>query len=204
MNGGPSLHDKDKKLIQQNLIARESLITIRKGEPVFSPGEITPQWNRTEFIKLKGKPAQWTCIYYDEIKKSCSLYAHRPIECILLKCWDTVDLEKIAGKNLLNRLDIISSDDAVIQYINRHKNECSLEFLEGFNIDEIKNINEEILAELVKLVNKDLELRVEAVRKLNMNLDLELFYFGRPLFKILSQFGINSKEVNGKVILLRT
>ena len=61
-----------------------------------------------------------------------------------------------------------------------------------------------MLAELTELVNKDLGIRLEAVNSLNLNLDLELFYFGRPLFKILSQFNLLPKEVNGRVILIPT
>jgi len=72
-------------------------------------------------------------------------------------------------------------------------------------VDAFQNgtINKSTLAELTALVNKDLALRSEAILHLNLNLDLELFYFGRPLFKILSQFALIPREINGKIILIQ-
>lgn len=203
LKGGPALHIEDQKLLLQNFIDRESLITIRKGEPVFSLEESRPEWIKTELIKLKGKHAKWSCIFYNPKSSSCSIYQHRPLECILLKCWDTTELEAIAGKNLLSRFDIIPSHEPVIEYIHKHEKECSLEFIEHLLIEQNGAINKNTLAELSELVNKDLVLRSEALVHLNFTLDLELFYFGRPLFKILSQFAFIPREVNGKIKLIQ-
>jgi hypothetical protein len=121
----------------------------------------------------------------------------------LLKCWDTTELKAIAGKNLLSRFDIISSQELVIEYIHKHEKECSLEFIEHLLIEQNGAIKKNTLAELSELVNKDLVLRSEALANLNFTLDLELFYFGRPLFKILSQFALIPREVNGKIELIQ-
>jgi hypothetical protein len=51
--------------------------------------------------------------------------------------------------------------------------------------------------DLTRLVNTDLAIRSQAIAELHFSLDLELFFFGRPLFKILDQFGINTHEKNG-------
>ena len=51
--------------------------------------------------------------------------------------------------------------------------------------------------DLSELVNNDLAIRSLAYTKLNLSLDLELFFFGRPLFTILTQFGIETHEENG-------
>ena len=63
LKGGPALHIEDQKLLLQNCIDRESLITIRKGEPVFSLEQKRPEWIKTELIKLKGKHGEWSCIF---------------------------------------------------------------------------------------------------------------------------------------------
>ncbi len=47
MKGGPALHIEDKKLFLQKIIDWEYLITIRKGEPVFSLEENNPEWAKT-------------------------------------------------------------------------------------------------------------------------------------------------------------
>lgn len=203
LKGGPALHIEDKELLMQNLIERGALITIRRGEPVFSLDENRTEWARSELVKLKGKNTEWSCLFYDREKFSCSIYQHRPLECILLKCWDTFELEAIAGKNLLGRFDIIPADEPVTAYIHKHENECGLEIIKQLNIEQNGNINKNTLAELTELVNKDLVLRSEALANLNLTLDLELFYFGRPLFTILSQFALIPSEVNGKIKLIQ-
>ena len=203
LKGGPALHIKDQKLLLQNFIDRESLITIRKGEPVISLEDRKTEWIKTELVKLKGKGAKWSCVFYDQDDTSCSIYKHRPLECVLLKCWDTAELTAIAGKKLLSRFDIIPAHEPVIEYIHRHEKECSLEFIEHLIIKQNGAINRNTLAELSELVNKDLVLRSEALAHLNFTLDLELFYFGRPLFKILSQFALIPREVNGKIELIQ-
>jgi Fe-S-cluster containining protein len=204
MKGGPALHIDDKKLLIQKTINQESLITIRRGEPVFSLEESTPEWATTEIIKLKGKQAEWSCIFYDQDSSTCSIYQHRPLECILLKCWNAVELEAIAGKSLLSRFDIISPDESIIKYIHRHEKVCNLDILGQLALKPNRKFDKNTLAELNELVNKDLALRSEALMHLNLNLDLELFYFGRPLFKILSQFALIPRELNGKIILIQT
>ena len=202
--GGPALHDEDKKLLEQKYIDRENLITIRKGEPVFSLEENMVEWTENEIVKLKGTRAEWSCIYYEQEHSSCSNYQHRPLECNLLKCWDTTELEAIAGKRLLNRIDIISENEPVMNYIQRHEKECSLIILRKLMTQSQKTFENNILAELTELVNKDLAIRSEVLADLNLTLDLELFYFGRPVFKILSQFGLIPREINGKINLIQS
>jgi len=203
MKGGPALHIEDKKLLVQKCIDRESLITIRKGEPVFSLDENKTEWAGTEIIKLKGTHTEWPCIFYDQKTSSCSNYQHRPLECVLLKCWDTAELEAIAGKGLLSRFNIISQNEPVMNYIQKHEKECGLEILHQLITNPQKTIDINFLAELNELVNKDLAIRSEALIDLNFTLDLELFYFGRPVFKILSQFGLIPREINGKINLMQ-
>jgi hypothetical protein len=106
-------------------------------------------------------------------------------------------------KNLLGRLDIIASEEPIIEYIDRHEKECNLESLDQLLIAQKRKIHQNSLAELTELVNIDLALRSEALKHLNLNLDLELFYFGRPLFKILSQFDLIPREVQGEIILIQ-
>ena len=201
MKGGPALHLEDKKLLEQKFIDRESLITIRQGEPVFSLEADKPQISGKEIVKLKGKNTEWTCIFYEQETSSCSIYLHRPLECILLKCWDTTELEAVAGKKLLSRCEIISQNEPVMRYIQKHERECGLEILTQIDINNQKSIDKNVLAKLTGLVNKDLAIRSEALNQLNLTLDLELFYFGRPVFKILSQFNLIPREINGKIHL---
>jgi len=203
LGGGPALHKEDAELLKNKIIGRESLVSIRKGEPVIHPGQNRPVWSPTEIIKLKGKPSEWTCIFYDGNNSSCLIYQNRPIECVLLKCWDTAELHEIAGRDLLSRSDIIGKDEPVMQHINTHENECSLEILTRLNLDRENSVDRETLAKLNELVNRDLQLRARAQKNLSLSLELELFYFGRPVFTILSQFSLLPREVNGKIYMIQ-
>ena len=196
--GGPALHDRDRKLLECNLLEPGQLITIREGEPVFTLTAETVQPARTEIIKIKGRGSEWSCLFYGKERKSCLIYESRPLECTLLKCWDTAELEKVAGRNLLSRHDIIADDDPVLSFMALHDRECSLKDLQQIlaGIAGEKSRRQALL-DLAGLVNKDLTIRGRACGELNLDLDLELFFFGRPLFKILQQFGIETVEEHG-------
>lgn len=193
LKGGPALHIEDRELIHSGRLKPEHLITIRKGEPVFSPAAYRPEPAQSEIIKIKGRGADWTCLFFSAPYSSCSIYEHRPLECSLLKCWDTTALEKVAAKGLLSRFDILAPQEPLLPLIKKHEHECSLERLEQLLADlQGKDFPEKVIAELTDLVNRDLKIRTRACDTFHVSLTLELFFFGRPLFKILEQFGVES------------
>ncbi len=196
--GGPALHIEDKLLLHNKLLKSEHLITIRKGEPVFSPASENPEPAESEIVKIKGKGREWICFFYLDNYAGCAIYNNKPIECSLLKCWDTADLENVAGKDLLSRFDIIYQDDPLLPFIKDHEEKCSLENL-GALLSSLQDDNTKMQAlnKLTGLVNTDLILRTKACKKLHLSLQLELFYFGRPLFKILEELGITMHSQNG-------
>ena len=198
IKGGPALHYEDMNLLQSNILNQEHLITIRKGEPVFSPGAEKPEPAKSELVKIKGKGIEWICFFFKEEEAACAIYENRPLECSLLKCWETADLEKVAGQKLLSRHDIIAQNDPLLPFIIKHNDTCPLE-----NLDRLlaamnrKNSRQQALADLTLLVNADMTIRARAYARFNFSLGLELFFFGRPLFKILDQFGLKTYEKNG-------
>jgi len=188
--GGPTLHEEDRKILLEGHIGRRHLITIRKGELAFSPlsGGIEPI--SKEIIKIAGKGREWTCCLYDEKKSSCSIYAHRPLECRLLKCWDTSMLLSVIFKDTITRAGIIGRDEPVIKFIDTHEKECSVQIAEDL-ISELQNSNNAsgTIEKLTALLHHDIVLRSRAVSEFGLSLEAELFIFGRPLFKILSARG---------------
>lgn len=191
LNGGPALHFEDKILLQQKILLREHLITIRKGEPVITLDSKNPEPAAVEIVKIKGKGSDWTCYFYDSTK-GCAIYRKRPLECFLLKCWDTADLENVAGKNLVARSDLLAPGDPVHPFIQLHDDRCSLAEASRL-ISEVQTAEapEQSLLLLENLVNTDMAIRTQAIEKLHLTLDLELFCFGRPLFKFLPRYDIN-------------
>jgi Fe-S-cluster containining protein len=202
VKGGPSLHSEDLPLLESSRLRPEHLVTIRRGEPVFSLGGEKPEPAASEIIKLKGSGTEWICLFFQKKNAECTIYQNRPLECSRLKCWDTADLEKIAGRNLLRRSDLMAPGNPVLSYIATHEEKCSLENLDHLLVS-VKNRDsqKESLEELSLLVNMDLAIRSQACERLRLNVDLELFCFGRPLFKILEEFSICLQEESGRCTL---
>jgi Fe-S-cluster containining protein len=188
--GGPTLHEEDRKILLEGHIGRQHLITIRKGELAFSPlsGRIEPI--SKEIVKIAGKGREWACYLYDEQKSSCIIYAHRPLECRLLKCWDTSMLLSVIFKDTITRADLIGRDEPIIKFMDTHEKDCSVQIAEDL-ISELQNSNNdsEAIEKLTALLHRDIELRRSAVSEFGLSLEAELFIFGRPLFKILSARG---------------
>jgi len=196
--GGPALHEEDNKILLAGHIEREHLITIRKGELAFSPLSNRLEPIEREFIKIAGKGKGWVCCFFDEKKSTCTIYAHRPLECRLLKCWDTAELLSVIGQKTLSRADIISKDDPILKFIKTHEKECSLEKTEGLISALLRGKdNEALLEKLTSLVQRDLTLRSQAIAKFGLSLEEELFIFGRPLFKILGARGFQLDKIAG-------
>ena len=202
LKGGPALHPEDLSLLHDSYLLKEDLITIRQGEPLLTLSGEIPQPAPAELIKIRGRGTEWTCLFFDRQITACVIYDHRPLECTLLQCWDTAELEKVAGKNLLKRDDIIELHDPVIPFIAAQNEQCSLHMLGALLIRATQGQeHSSAMTQLTELVNADLAIRSRAYEKLQFSLELELFYFGRPLFLILSQFGITAREEHGILTL---
>lgn len=202
IKGGPALHPEDLSLLQDKYLLKEDLITIRQGEPLLTLSGGNPQSAPAELIKIRGRGAEWTCLFFDRQNTACMIYDHRPLECALLQCWDTTKLEKVAGENLLKRHDIIEMHDPVIPFIAEQNEQCPLHMLGKLLIRATHGQDlSGAMTHLTELVNADLAIRSRAHEKLRFSLELELFYFGRPLFIILKQFGIMAREEHGALML---
>ena len=191
--GGPALHKEDRKILLAGLIQREQLVTIRKGELAFSPlsGRIEPLQH--EIVKIAGKGKQWACAFHNRKESSCAIYTHRPLECRLLKCWDTAKLLSVIGKDTLTRADIIDRDDPIFPFIETHDKECSLQIAADLiSVLSEKKDDPISLAKLTALVHHDLALRSKAISEFGLSLEAELFIFGRPLFKIMRGKGLQN------------
>lgn len=203
LNGGPVLHHEDKKLILAGNITYSNLVTLRKGELVIKPKTKKPEPIRNEVIKIRGRDNDWCCRYFAKKSSSCTIYEKRPLECRLLKCWDTAELERVVEKDTIKRIDIINENDPVQELIEIHDRECSaVEAAEIMRSCLEQKENIELLDDLTALVRKDLNMRAMTFIKLGLSVENEFFLFGRPLFKLLEPFGFQLHEENGNVTLI--
>lgn len=199
--GGPALHRDDRDLIRTGLIGYHQLVTIRKGEPVLSPVRGRDEPAGREFIKLRGIGRQWACLFFDPAASACSIYAHRPQECRLLKCWDPAELLAVIDQDTISRRDIINPDDPILQLVAFHDEQCPGDIFAAFYSGPQPD-KEDLLARLTEAANRDLAIRCRAVAEFGLALELEYFILGRPLFTQLAGFGITVREEQGGVRLL--
>lgn len=191
MKGGPILHQEDKKILRAGHIGYQHLITVRKGEIAYNPIKEKLEPVHKEIIKVAGKGENWSCVFYDDKKASCTIYSHRFLECRLLKCWDTSEIMSIIGRNTIIRADIINPDDPIMSVIETHEQECSYQEVETL-LSALSKKKEKSapLKRLAELVRKDLSIRSFALSELGLKAEFELFIFARPLFKVLKDRGL--------------
>lgn len=198
--GGPALHSEDLYLVKSGKIPRKKLITIRKGELVFKPSSEIPQTADCELIKIVGTGKDWQCFFFDTVDKGCKIYGSRPVACSTLQCWDTEKIEKLVEEDTLSRLDIVGDEDPMFKLIKEHERKCPCPDMLGV-LEAVKNGGSISIESLEELVNKDIQLRQHAEKQHAISLADELFFFGRPIFQLLQQLGVQVSEVRGKLRL---
>lgn len=189
--GGPTLHIDDRPLVEQGRILLKDLFTIRTGEMAHDNvrGELIPV--TTDHIKLKGRGDQWTCCHYDETSGGCSEYENRPLECRRLKCWDTIELEKIYGQELLGREDLLADVEGLWDLVSDHQQRCSYERARKLmnRLDGDSRISAR--RELLQMIQYDIEIRRLVAEKGGPGAEMVEFLFGRPMSDTLKAEGLN-------------
>jgi Fe-S-cluster containining protein len=203
--GGPTLHGEDRQIILEGHIGTEHLITIRKGELAYTPAGEGLQPVPRELVKIAGKGRGWECLFLDNAGSGCMIYEQRPLECRILKCWDTSELLSVIYKDPLTRADIIDAEDPIRELIDVHEKRCPVQDMEDIlsslsHRDDIATS----LKKLEALIQEDLSIRTEAVSHYTLPLTAELFLLGRPLFVLLSGRGIAVREKHGRIHLSKT
>ena len=197
--GGPALNRDDLALVRQGYIHHDQLLTIRQGEIGHNPatGRLEPV--PVELLKIRGQGNGWTCLFFAEADNGCTIYAHRPATCRILKCWQPEALLATIYQNTLRRADLINPNDPILAEIDRHEQACpGKEFTEL-----LADTDRDSLARLTEMVRADLAIRGEVAHKVGISLEMEFFLFGRPLFKQLTGSGIECVEEGGEIRLQR-
>jgi Fe-S-cluster containining protein len=201
--GGPAIHREDKPLIERGDLLLKNLFTIRQGEQAYDniKGIVEPQ--QADIIKIKSRKNTSTCTFYDEQSHACGIYRHRPVECRILKCWNTREIQNMYGKNRLDRFDIIGNVDGLWDLVSDHQRNCSFEGVPDF-INDVKRtgkkdpLNEKKIRYIIRY---DMEIRSLLTRKNKIDPDLLDFLFGRPFIDTLSAMGLTIRHQNEKIIL---
>jgi Fe-S-cluster containining protein len=188
--GGPAFHLEDKPLIEKCVIPSHHLYTIRQGELAHDhiTGKLIPI--ETDIIKIKdagnASKHRWSCCYFDPQKGGCSIYPNRPLECRVLKCWDTRALIAVYDKNRLTRKDLFYNVKGLWELIEDHQSKCSLSKIRTLlQVTGTKKIKAAAKNELYRIIDYDQRLRRLVTKKLGTSSRMLDFLFGRALIHIL-------------------
>lgn len=193
--GGPSFHIKDRRLIEDGVIHTRYLYTIRKGELVHDnvQGRIKPA--ESDIIKIKGKTPAWECVFLHKKDQSCAIYDHRPLECRLLKCWDTQEIEAVYERDRLTRRDILAGIKGLWELIEEHEKQCGHAALNRSIQDLHGAFSKQARTVITDAVHYDRAIRQLVLENGNVTADMIDFLFGRPLTVTLKSAGIDMDQL---------
>jgi len=189
--GGPSFHVEDRHLIEDGTIHTRHLYTIRKGERVHDnvQGQLKPA--DSDIIKIKGKSPSWECVFFQKRDKSCSIYNHRPLECRLLKCWNTRDIEAVYEKERLTRRDILAGIEGLWKLIADHEKQCGYDAINRAIQDLHGAFGKQAQELIAGAIQYDRAIRELVLENGNIAPDMIDFLFGRPLTATLKSAGFD-------------
>ncbi len=192
--GGPSFHIQDGNLIEDGTIHTRYLYTIRKGEFVHDnvQGQLKPA--NSDIIKIKGKSPSWECVFFQKRDKSCSIYDHRPLECRLLKCWDTRDIEAVYEKDRLTRRDILAGIEGLWELVADHEKQCAHDAINRAIRDLHGAFDKQAREAIAGAIQYDSAIRELVLENGNVAPDMIDFLFGRPLTVTLKSAGYTIQE----------
>ncbi|MBW2080444.1 MAG: YkgJ family cysteine cluster protein [Deltaproteobacteria bacterium] len=183
--GGPALHSEDRIFLQKGTLRPIHLFTLRAGELAYHPLEERLIELSDEMIKIKGKDGSSACTFYDAQQKACSIYEDRPLECRVLKCWDTEEVEGLFMKDLLSRLDLCPKGSVVAEMISAYERSFSPSRVYGLLSEAASTEGaQETGPEIEQMVSTDEAFRQKVVETLGLKEKELEFFFGRP-FKSL-------------------
>jgi Fe-S-cluster containining protein len=199
--GGPCFHLEDRMLIDKGVIPSRYLYTIRKGELAHDNVKGCLKPVESDIIKIKGKEDSWICIFFDEIKKGCTIYNDRPLECRALKCWDTRKLEQIYATTRLTRKDLVSQVKGLWDLIEDHQTRCDYNKIQPLIKDLTGSKRTRARRKLIEIIRYDAEIRNLVISKGGLDADMLDFLFGRPLTQTLGNYGIKIHQEGTKIHL---
>jgi len=204
--GGPALHKEDRKLITSGIIPIKDLFTIRSGEWVSNQIKGMNEPTPTEIIKIKGIDRKdWRCRYFNINQKSCRIYADRPVECRMLKCWEPEAIAAFYEQDRLGRKDLLGRVAGLSELIDFHQAHCDHaqlnQWVKYLSAGDSKS-NKKAQTAIVESIHWDLRIRTLAHEKANTDSDQFDFIFGRPLHDTLKILGWKIRKTKtGDVIL---
>jgi Fe-S-cluster containining protein len=186
--GSPTLLVDDIELLGEDKIRWEQLVTLRKGEPAFSPFSNQPIYLHAEMIKLRQKKGSSECIFFDGENDSCTIYADRPTQCRVQACWDPEMAKQVANLPLLSRRRLLDGVAPMLALIGEHDKRCSFDAMRDM-FEELKKTEGKNVDDVLGLLGFDDHVRQFAREQLSVPEGVLELLFGRPLADRVKLFG---------------
>lgn len=200
--GGPALHRQDRPLVVEGHLPAARLYTIRRGETVrddVAGGALTAADG--DIIKVRDRAGGGGCVFYDETAAACTIYPHRPLECRVMRCWDTGGIEAVYDRDRLGRGDLLAEMGEIRALVADHERRCA-----AGQAVALADRRRALLGpaprldrELLEMVRYDAALRRLMVEQAGLDAGLLDFLLGRPLTVVLRPLGIAVDPVRGRV-----
>jgi len=198
-SSSPTLHVSDLTLVTSKYIDWTNLYTLRKGEYVWDNINRKPIQAPTEMIKIR-EGENGGCVCYDPAKRACTIYSHRPAECVALFCEDTSRFFEVYDTPRLTRNDIIR-DPSLLRLVEEQELKCPYGNLVEW-ISRIKSEGERAVNRIIQLLRFDYDMRRLVNERLGVPPSHMDLLFGRPMMETIGAFGLKVvKEPDGSFLL---
>jgi Fe-S-cluster containining protein len=188
-NGPPGLHLEDIDLYADGVLDKAHLLTLRRGEPVWDNVAGRVITLSEEMVRLKSAPGSSACVML-EGENHCRIYARRPVQCRVQKCWDSSELERIYARNRAGRLDFVPGESGLAEIMREHENQCSLSELNDA-VDRLRREGEGDASERIgALLQRDRWFRDYLLQRAGAEEEVLDFLFGSPLKEILQRMDL--------------
>lgn len=198
--GSPTLLKQDKELFINGVLTPSDVFTIRSGEQVYNPetGQTGPGDN--EFIKIKEARVGQSCVFLDNVDKSCKIYGSRPVQCRRQECWNPkITLSR--NDELLSRKDLLGATGDLWLIIQKHEDRCSQhDFLR--ELARLSATKGQTVDDLLNILAFDHHVRDFVKNDLAIEETFLDFFFGRPLSQALNYYGLKLEDGHDGTCLL--
>ncbi len=179
------MHLVDAGLITQGIIGPADLVTYRAGEPVFDPVKAAVFPLSGDMIKIKSAGDTRQCKFFDQAC-GCMIYANRPLECRLLKCWDTREIEEVFLKDTLARRDLLPEGAKMREIMDSYDRIFRIaDVLAAIEAGVPIGPGDNFLEGIKAIVEADQLFRQRAVSLIGIGHDMLDFFFGRDVREIV-------------------